>query len=97
MTKLNYEVKREEVDEKKYIDYYYRGKITVLDKRIFFFFSHLSVFNWQHSAGCCDIQVIMPYFRCRNTFVCSPIGFREEIREVTFLPNKISVKWLTLV
>lgn len=42
-------------------------------------------------------EVIMPFLRCRNRFVCGTIGFIGEIREVTFLPNEISVKGLTLV
>lgn len=42
-------------------------------------------------------EVITPFLRCRNRFVCCPIGFIGEIREVTFLPNEISVEGLTLV
>lgn len=30
-------------------------------------------------------------------YIRSHMGFIKEIREVTFLPNEIYVKWLTLV
>lgn len=41
-----------------------------------------------------DIMLFLGY---RNKFICSPIGFIKEIRVVTFLPNEICMKWLTLL